>query len=202
MTTRPGRLPCDHIIHTVGPVFQSRHPSRTEEELKETTFKVLTSAAVDLKAQSIALPAISSGTFRVPKDMCARAMLAGIMAFAETQREILSSLRDIRIVDNDFYTVLGFSSHSEKLLAESSGRDSTRGSRHRSSSMSRADRKNRTSDYGPKPSYTSNVPAASGTNAYGSSYDDSYQSLPSFHNSGKHFSDEKDWDHENTTSLQ
>ncbi|CAH1268223.1 DTX3L [Branchiostoma lanceolatum] len=212
MVTGPGRLPCSHVIHVAGPVFQSRHPFKTEEELKETTFRVLTSAAVDLKAQSIALPAISSGTFRVPKDMCARSMLAGIMAFAETQREICSDLGDIRIVDNDFGTVLGFTSHCEKLLDESSDRDSKRGSRRRSSSMSRADRRDRTSSSGHtvSSSNTSKVPAASGAvsgaTTYGSSYNhDSYQSLPSFLNDNKgdyYFRDENDWDQQNTPGME
>ncbi|XP_066286236.1 uncharacterized protein [Branchiostoma lanceolatum] len=208
MVTGPGRLPCSHVIHVAGPVFQSRHPFKTEEELKETTFRVLTSAAVDLKAQSIALPAISSGTFRVPKDMCARAMLAGIMAFAETQREICSGLWDIRIVDNDFGTVLGFTSHCEKLLDESGDRDSKRGSRRRSSSMSRADRRDKTSNsiasHKVSSSNTTNVPAASGAAAYGSSYNsDNHQSLPSFHNKADYyFRDENSWDQQNTRGME
>ncbi|KAI8507650.1 E3 ubiquitin-protein ligase dtx3l [Branchiostoma belcheri] len=199
MVTGPGRLrSCNHVIHSCGPVYQRSHPHRTERELKDTTYAALMSAAVDLKAQSIALPAISSGTFRVPKDMCARAMLAGIMAFAEAQQDIYSGLQDIRIVDNDFYTVLGFSSQCGKLLDDPSNtRDSTTGSRRRSSSMSRAVGRGRTASFG-QPS-TSNMPAASASSFTNSSY----QSLPSFHDKGdNHFRNERSWDHQNTSGME
>ncbi|XP_078684007.1 uncharacterized protein LOC144917639 [Branchiostoma floridae x Branchiostoma belcheri] len=225
MVTGPGRLhSCNHVIHSCGPVYQRTHPHRTERELKDTTHTALMSAAVNLSAQSIALPAISSGTFRVPKDMCARAMLAGIMEFAETQREILSGLQDIRIVDNDFVTVLGFTSQCEKLLDDPSNtRDSTTGSRRRSSSMSRADRRGRTTSFD-LPSSTSNVPAASASSYTNSSYQslpglqdkgdnhfrngssynyERYQSLPNFHDKGDtNFRNASSWNHQNTSGME
>ena len=73
-----GNLPCKSIVHAVGPrwnggkeqwaysVIQSS-VFKSEEKQKRTGF------------QSISFPAISSGIFGVPVDVCAKAMFDGIV---------------------------------------------------------------------------------------------------------------------------
>jgi O-acetyl-ADP-ribose deacetylase (regulator of RNase III) len=68
--TKGYRLPAGHVIHTVGPVWQSG--DRGEPELLASCYR----RAIDLCHQhafaSVAFPAISTGVYRFPPDRAAR----------------------------------------------------------------------------------------------------------------------------------
>lgn len=63
-------LPCRHVIHTVGPVWQDgRHG---EPQLLASCYRNSLLLAQTHALKSIAFPAISTGVYRFPKDEAAR----------------------------------------------------------------------------------------------------------------------------------
>ena len=62
-------LPADHIIHTVGPVWQGGDSS--EDELLANCYRNSLTIAADKSFASIAFPAISTGIFGFPRDRAA-----------------------------------------------------------------------------------------------------------------------------------
>lgn len=67
--TTAGRLPYKHIIHAVGPRMGD---GDEYGKLKATIINVM-QLALETKFKSVAFPAISTGIFGVPKEVCARA---------------------------------------------------------------------------------------------------------------------------------
>ncbi|WP_448336109.1 macro domain-containing protein [Bellilinea sp.] len=72
--TTAGNLPCKYVIHAVGPVWGVQN---ADERLATAVFSSLR-VAESLGVHSIALPAISTGIFRFPKDRAARIILRAI----------------------------------------------------------------------------------------------------------------------------
>ncbi|KAL8582502.1 hypothetical protein ACOMHN_066594 [Nucella lapillus] len=64
VVTRAGSLPCSHILHAVGPIWNGGQ--KGEEELLTRTVKATLKKAETMKLTSIAMPAISCGIFRYP----------------------------------------------------------------------------------------------------------------------------------------
>ncbi len=102
--TGAGRLPCRWVIHAVGPVWQGG--GAHEEELLEAAVRNSLLKAEELKLQSIALPAISSGIFGFPKQRCAEIMAATAKDFCRTHPQ--SPLRRICFTNIDEPTVAIF----------------------------------------------------------------------------------------------
>jgi O-acetyl-ADP-ribose deacetylase (regulator of RNase III) len=91
--TTAGRLPFKGVIHAVGPRY-----GEGDEEAK--LFQSLTSAlriAAERGWSSVSLPAVSSGIFAVPLDICARAYLRA--ARASPIRKVRLCLRDQPVID-------------------------------------------------------------------------------------------------------
>jgi putative ATPase len=91
--TTAGRLPFKGVIHAIGPRF-----GEGDEEAK--LVRALVAAFEQARSrgwQSVSFPAVSSGIFAVPLDICARAYLAAV------RRAELSSvrlcLRDQPVID-------------------------------------------------------------------------------------------------------
>lgn len=63
VVTSAGDLPCRWVIHAVGPIWGSGN----EEQLLRSAVRASLDRAADLRAASIALPAISTGIFGYPK---------------------------------------------------------------------------------------------------------------------------------------
>ena len=76
-----GNLRCKAIIHAVGPIWQKG--KQNEEAYLAKAVVGSLSAAQKHKYTTIGFPAISSGIFGVPLDVCARAMFTGINRFFE-----------------------------------------------------------------------------------------------------------------------
>ena len=98
-TTAAGRLPCKLIVHAVGP--------RRSEHDKDSATKCLHNAVMNsLKtaskngAESISIPAISSGVFGIPVDFCAWVLFDAVEEFAKDER-LVNKLKDIRFVNLD-----------------------------------------------------------------------------------------------------
>ena len=80
--TKAGNLPCKYVIHAVGPEWENQSKKKTINLLHTACVESLKLAS-KLCLSSIALPAISSGLFGVPIDLCASSMLNGVEQYLE-----------------------------------------------------------------------------------------------------------------------
>jgi O-acetyl-ADP-ribose deacetylase (regulator of RNase III) len=73
-TSNSGYLQCKHIIHVVGPNYKEIKSEYDSKQLLEKTINnIIFEAEVNLKVNSIAIPAIScGGTYKFPKNICAK----------------------------------------------------------------------------------------------------------------------------------
>jgi O-acetyl-ADP-ribose deacetylase (regulator of RNase III) len=89
--TTAGRLPFKGVIHAVGPrLGEGDEETRLEDALR-SAFRI----AHDEGWTSLAFPAISSGIFAVPPEVCARAYLRAADGFFATFRR--SPLKTLRL---------------------------------------------------------------------------------------------------------
>ena len=103
VATKPGNLPCNAIIHAVCPVWNEyRHK---EEAKKVLHCAVLNSLVLASKrgTTSISMPAISSGLFGVPVQVCANVLFTTATDFAKNAPNT-NTLIDIRFVNIDKQT--------------------------------------------------------------------------------------------------
>jgi O-acetyl-ADP-ribose deacetylase (regulator of RNase III) len=90
--TSAGSLPCRYVIHAVGPIW-----GEGEEDRKLlAAVRGSLQCGTELGFQSIALPAISTGIFRFPKERAAELVLTAIDTFFNTNPQ--TSIRNVRIV--------------------------------------------------------------------------------------------------------
>ncbi|XP_072025000.1 protein mono-ADP-ribosyltransferase PARP14-like [Amphiura filiformis] len=99
--TGAGRLPCQHVLHVPGPMWPKyrRHDPSTVSNEENLLYDAVTNClkeANKLKLTSIAIPAISSGVYGFPLDLCAKTIVqAGVEYTAQNQ----STLREIRFTN-------------------------------------------------------------------------------------------------------
>ena len=105
--TRGGNLSCRFVIHAIGPRWNARAKGRCISLLSRACVESLLLAA-KLKLCSIALPAISSGIFGMPKNLCAQVMFDAVEEFSSSADAEFSTLRDVRIVIIDEETMRFF----------------------------------------------------------------------------------------------
>lgn len=79
--TGAGRLPCQYVIHAVGPVWQGGGQHEDADLAAAVTGSLRLAERLGLA--SIALPAISTGIFGYPRERAARVILASIAAYLE-----------------------------------------------------------------------------------------------------------------------
>jgi poly [ADP-ribose] polymerase 10/14/15 len=115
----PGKLPCKRLIHAVGPRWDASKRQKICNLLRVTCTRVLEEAK---DYRSIALPAIGSGIFGIPKETCAEIMIEAAEKFAQKNPD--SALKDIRFVNNDDLTCQVFlKKFRENFLARSTFTD-------------------------------------------------------------------------------
>ena len=83
--TSAGDLSVKHIIHTVGPIWTGGGIG--EPRLLESCHRECLQLAVEKGIQSIAFPAISTGTFRYPLDKAAPVALTAVKEFVEQAQQ-------------------------------------------------------------------------------------------------------------------
>ena len=110
-------LPCKHVIHTVGPIWNGGDSD--EESLLRSCYRACLELALNEKCKSLAFPLISSGTFGFPKDRVLKIavdvigdflfeneMLVYIVVFDKTAYSISEKLfSDITSFIDDNYSV-------------------------------------------------------------------------------------------------
>ncbi|KAL4427507.1 hypothetical protein ABPG74_015210 [Tetrahymena malaccensis] len=104
VTTDAGKLPCKKVIHTVGPIWEDGNSNEKEELAR--CMKTILEEAQKYELKTLSIPAISSGIFGFPKDLCAKILLS------ETQNLLKSQYSDyfkeIRFCNFDNETVQVF----------------------------------------------------------------------------------------------
>ncbi len=91
VVTTAGNLPYKGVIHAVG-------PRKGEEDEENKLVQALQSAflrATEKGWQSLSFPAVSSGIFAVPLEICARAYVHAVVEFFEKKPD--STLKTIRL---------------------------------------------------------------------------------------------------------
>ncbi len=77
--TKGYNLPCDYIIHTVGPVW--RGGKKKEEELLASCYYNSMQLALDNKIRTIAFPSISTGVYHFPVELAAKIAVRTVAEF-------------------------------------------------------------------------------------------------------------------------
>ena len=93
VVTTAGKLPFKGVIHAVGP----RYGEGDEENKLIRALSAALACARDQGWEAVSFPAVSSGIFAVPLDICARAYLAA--ARNSPIRNVRLCLRDQPIID-------------------------------------------------------------------------------------------------------
>lgn len=125
--TKAYRLPCQYVIHTVGPVWNGG--SHGERELLVSCYRTSLALAKEHGCETVAFPLISSGIFGYPKDQALRVavdtigefllhndMTVYIVIFSRTAYQISSKLfADIAEYVDDHYVDAHTDSQWERL---------------------------------------------------------------------------------------
>ena len=105
--TGAGKLPCKRIIHAVGSMWRKAEQEKCKRALRMACLESL-AAASGKKFKSIAFPAISSGIYGMPKDICAKIMFDAVKEYVTRRDPSKATLIDIRFVNIDDLTVKVF----------------------------------------------------------------------------------------------
>ena len=79
--TKAYKLPCNYVIHTVGPIWYGGNDN--EEELLANCYRNSLQLAVDNGIRTISFPSISTGVYRFPLDKAAIIAVATVKKFLE-----------------------------------------------------------------------------------------------------------------------
>ncbi|XP_062390420.1 poly(ADP-ribose) polymerase family member 14-related sequence 1 isoform X2 [Sardina pilchardus] len=129
VTAAGGRLRCEHIIHAVGPKFSSNNPQRAAGLLKRA-IKGCLGEAEKYKIHSLAIPAISSGTFGFPLNLCAESIVGAIKEHCEDMYGD-GLLKKIHLVNKDDMTVQAMETAVRKIFDRPAHRQTDTGSQAR-----------------------------------------------------------------------
>ena len=115
--TGAGKLPCEYVIHAVGPIWNSSRKQENFDQLKSAVLSVLDKANT-LKPKkgkdvSVSIPAISSGIFGFPKPKCAEIMLTNTIKWCLLNKK--SKVTLVRLTNFDEETRSIFQETFEKL---------------------------------------------------------------------------------------
>ncbi|MBI5963963.1 MAG: macro domain-containing protein [Chloroflexi bacterium] len=100
--TLGGALPAKYIIHAVGPVWGDGDEDNKLTDAITGSLRV----ADELKCESIAMPAISTGIFGFPKDRAAGIIFSAVESYFSST--VNSSLKIVRIILFDDATIQPF----------------------------------------------------------------------------------------------
>lgn len=114
--TGAGKLPCKFIIHAVGPRWAERDAERCKADLQKAIISILNHVTFGYSSpETVAIPALSSGIFQFPLDLCTRIIVKTIELYFQG-RQLASNLKEIHLVSNEDPTVAAFKTASEVIL--------------------------------------------------------------------------------------
>ncbi|XP_026865825.2 poly(ADP-ribose) polymerase family member 14-related sequence 1 [Electrophorus electricus] len=116
LTEAGGQLRCRYVIHAVGPLFDASDPQKAVRLLKKAVIKSLNLADRE-NCQSLAIPAISSGNYGFPLDLCADTIVAALKEFFEFMMGD-TCLRKIHLIDNNVRTVEALKAAVQKVYGQ------------------------------------------------------------------------------------
>ena len=99
VVTTPGKLHCRAVVHAVGPIWNDVGPKKSKKILRCACLNSFHETE-NLNMTSIALPAIGSGIYGMPKDVCAKVMFDAADEFVR-QSHGKKTVTDIRFVNID-----------------------------------------------------------------------------------------------------
>lgn len=79
--TKAYNLPCEYVIHTVGPIWYGGE--RMEEELLASCYYSSMKLAMEKGIRTIAFPSISTGVYGYPVDLAAKVAVGTVARFLE-----------------------------------------------------------------------------------------------------------------------
>lgn len=79
--TKAYKLPCDYVIHTVGPVWNGG--KRNEEKLLADCYTNSLKLAVDNGIRTVAFPSISTGVYHFPVELAAKIAIRTVKKFLQ-----------------------------------------------------------------------------------------------------------------------
>lgn len=107
VATKSGKLSCKVVVHAVGPMWKAVETKKSKQLLRRACLNSFLETE-KLKMTSIALPAIGSGIYGIPKNVCAQVMFDTVDQFVRQGDPKSKTVTDIRIVDIDDPTVQAF----------------------------------------------------------------------------------------------
>lgn len=116
--TEAGNLPCKHVIHAVGPQYDSLNPQNAVSTLKNAIRRSLNLADREY-CQSLAIPAISSGNLGFPLVLCADTIVSALKEFFEFMKGDMC-LKEIHLVDKNDKTIEAFEAAVQNVYGGSS----------------------------------------------------------------------------------
>ena len=113
------KLPCKKVVHTVGPKWNRKSDLNRDKKTKEERYlslAIYNSLEESDSYASIAFPAISTGIFGFPAELCAQVMMDTILEFSEKNQGC--AIKDIHIIDRDDLTVSVFAGEMRKRFGK------------------------------------------------------------------------------------
>ena len=101
--TRAYNLPCDYVLHTVGPIVSGRVTSE-DERLLAACYRSCLELAAQHGVQSVAFCCISTGVFRFPNERAAEIAAETVRRYkSETESKVKVIFNVFKDTDRDIY---------------------------------------------------------------------------------------------------
>lgn len=108
--TKGYNLPCDYVIHTVGPVWNGG--SKNEAELLASCYYNSMKLAMENGIRSIAFPSISTGIYHFPVEQAAKIAVNTVKHFLDDNKEMFDLVEWVLF---DEYTEKVYEAEVDKL---------------------------------------------------------------------------------------
>ncbi|XP_043914007.1 protein mono-ADP-ribosyltransferase PARP14-like [Protopterus annectens] len=120
--TSAGNLPCQKVIHAVGPRKSESSAGPYVSDIRKS-LKCAVHSSLNLAEreglQSVAFPCMSSGKFAVPLEICSSCIVEAIKDFTEEHAMKPHTLKNIILIDIDLGKVAAFQKACEKIWESS-----------------------------------------------------------------------------------
>lgn len=117
--TKPGKLPCDILIHAVGPVYTSGKCK--EDKLLAGAITTALEIAQRKEAAVIAIPAVSSGIYNYPVAECTKVICTAVGEFLK-KKNSRQLLKEVHFVDNRHNVIEEFENAADNVFGIGTGK--------------------------------------------------------------------------------